>query len=392
MKSLFIHDFRVKHDKVTNIYYSTGFSYQIWNRYLTVFDSLKIISRYERINPQNEDRPLISSGSNVTFSPIQSFRSLTSLIKNFRTIYKQLIKDISDSEAVIIRLPSVLGIMSALICIKLKKKYYVEVVGAMFESYWYYGTFMSKLLAIPADLLQKKAVKQASVVTYITESYLQNKYKTKGIRFDSVSNIILDNEFEDSLRKEEVSNSKKVKIGLVGSTFVKYKGHDTAIKALSLLKRQGYDICLEFVGEGLSDYIDQLIEKYNLSENIRFIGMINDREKLNRWYRSLDIYIQPSKTEGHGRAVVEAISNGVPVLASNKGGLPDSVHRDFLFDSRNESALAFAIKKLINNEGLREININENIAKIKKYKKRVVQQKRIEALDSYRSLILEEEK
>ncbi|EGQ3947994.1 glycosyltransferase family 4 protein, partial [Staphylococcus pseudintermedius] len=114
--------------------------------------------------------------------------------------------------------------------------------------------------------------------------------------------------------------------------------------------------------------------------------------KLNRWYRSLDIYIQPSKTEGHGRAVVEAISNGVPVLASNKGGLPDSVHRDFLFDSRNESALAFAVKKLINNEGLREININENIAKIKKYKKRVVQQKRIEALDSYRSLILEEEK
>ena len=56
---------------------------------------------------------------------------------------------------------------------------------------------------------------------------------------------------------------------------------------------------------------------------------------LNKWFETLDIYIQPSLTEGHCRAIVEAIGNGVPTLASDVGGNSDSVDREFLFKAKD---------------------------------------------------------
>ncbi|MCH4351759.1 glycosyltransferase family 4 protein [Staphylococcus haemolyticus] len=386
MKILFIHDFPAYYDKNKNEYYSTGFSYSIWQRYLKVFDELNVVSRFKEINDENHDYN-ISSGQFVKFSPIKEYTNFTSLIKNSRKINRKLTKEILNSDGVIIRLPSVLGFLSAMICKKANKPYLVEVVGSMFDAYWNYGNLLSKFLAFPGELIQKQTVKNSDVAIYITKDYLQSKYPTKGNRFDSISNVVLDDDFDEKVNRKYKINNKPIRLGLVGSTYVHYKGHDLAIEALSILLNKGYDITLDFVGQGLSDNVKEMISKYNLNDRVYYKGVINSRNKMDEWYKSLDIYIQPSKTEGHGRAVVEAIGNGVTVIASNVGGLPDSVQKRFLFSSKDVYQFVEMIETCINSFNNRKENIDGNINKVLKYKKSTIQLERLEALTIFKDLI-----
>ena len=386
MKILFIHDFPAYYDKNENVYYSTGFPYSIWERYLKVFDDLKIISRYKEIREENHDYNQ-SSGEAVTFAPIKEYKSIKSLIVNIRSINQHLTSEILKSDGVIIRLPSVLGFITALICQKAKKPYAVEVVGSMFDAYWNYGGILSKLLAFPGEFIQKKSIRYSSVAIYITNSYLQHKYPTEGIAFSSVSNVVLENSFENKISPKYDIKMNPTKLGLVGSTFVNYKGHDIAIEALSILRKRGYNVTLDLVGQGLSEKVKNLINKFSMNNYVYYKGIINKRQQMNDWYKSLDIYLQPSRTEGHGRAAVEAISNGVTVIASDVGGLPDSIQKEYLFPPKDPQKLANLISKCIDNKIFRRKNIDGNIEKVKKYKSKIVESKRTEALTTFKNLL-----
>jgi len=388
MKITFVHDFPVLYNPIKKKYYSTGFPYSIWRRYLTIFNKINVVSRIKN-DSQIKETKNISSGENVTFSPLSTYSSLKTLIFNYKKIMKKLNDEVQDSDGVIIRLPSVLGFLTAKICRKQNKPYLVEVVGSIFDAYWHYGSLFSKVLAFPGELLQKVSIKNASVVIYITEDYLQNKYPTKGVSFGGISNVEVENNFTSNFNFM-IKTNKTFKIGLVGSTFVKYKGHATAIRAVSELKQKGYNISLEFVGQGLSYYIKDTIENYKMKENVKYIGVINNKDEINKWYRSLDLYIQPSKTEGHGRSIVEAIENGTPVIASNVGGIPDSVYEKYLFDIKKEKELVNLIERCIVDLDFVKNNIRDNMSRIKKYEKNKIREKRTIALEKYKNILMED--
>ena len=93
------------------------------------------------------------------------------------------------------------------------------------------------------EYLQKNAVKNASIAIYVTKKYLSNKYPCSGEEFKGISNVQSVEKFNKNL---DIGN--KVKIGLIGSTFVDYKGHDVAIKAVSKLVNEGFNIELRVRG------------------------------------------------------------------------------------------------------------------------------------------------
>lgn len=385
MKLLFVHDFYVEFNENTNAYYSSGFPNKIWERYLLVFNEIKIISRIKKSIKNDENS--ISSGENISFSPINEYKNLLSLIKNYKKIEKKLIKEIKNTDAVLIRLPSILGFLAAKICRQLNKPYAVEIVGSIFKSYWYYGGVLAKLLAFPGDLLQKKYIKHSSVAIYITEFYLQRIYPTKGLSFGEISNVEIDNYDLSKNVNSILDTQKTIKIGMVGSTFVKYKGHKLALKMIRRLINKGYNVSFEVVGQGPSESFQKQVEKLKLGEFVNFIGKIDSRYKMNEWYQSLDFYIQPSKTEGHGRAVVEAISNRVPVITSRAGGLKESVENSYSFDYGDLSSFTNLVEKLINNNEFRLNNIAENYNKVSNNVKEVVTKKRVDALKAYKNIV-----
>ena len=98
-----------------------------------------------------------------------------------------------------------------------------------------------------------------------------------------------------------------------------------------------------------------ILEDHHLNENVIFHGFL-DRENLNRLYRKSDIFVMPSLSEGYGLALAEALSFGLPIVASNVAAIPEMISdgvNGFLVSPKNPQELASAIRKMASDSALR---------------------------------------
>ena len=385
MKISFFHDNKMTQKQEG--YYSTHFKYSVWRRYLKVFENLRVSTRIKKDDEGNMINLARSNGPNVEMSPIHSYKDLKSLVFDYRNVKKEILSNIYQSDAIIVRMPSTIGVVSLFLNRKVKKPVLVEVVGCIFDSYWYYGTFIPKLLSLPTYLIHRYYIKNADFVIYITKDFLQRRYPSKGKTYGAISNVTVDVDKFKSLRRKKVINPKNFKIGLIGSLNVNYKGHETAFRTVKALKERGYTPVLELVGGGEMKRWQKLINKLDINENVEYKGYLSAGKDVDNWMKTLDFYIQPSTSEGHGRAIVEAISNGCITFATNIGGIPDSVKNDFLIKKNDYKDLSRKIVEAINNSKYREKNIEENLKKIYSYKEDLVEEKRTKALNDFKNYI-----
>ena len=98
-------------------------------------------------------------------------------------------------------------------------------------------------------------------------------------------------------------------------------------------------------------YLVELIDYYNLSENITFTGPLNEIEMSKRYLNS-NVFVSPSTIENSPNSIGEAMSLGVPVVASNVGGVSSMLEHNkqgFLYQHDAPYMLAYYIKKIFNN-------------------------------------------
>ncbi len=117
---------------------------------------------------------------------------------------------------------------------------------------------------------------------------------------------------------------------------------------------------LNIVGDG--PYYKTLKEKYQKIKNIHFLGPEYDRKKLLQLIHVHDILVMPSLTEKQGKVQLEAMSQGVPVIASDLKGIR-SVIKDnengVLVKPASSEHITIGIIRLYNNHDLYEkIKIN----------------------------------
>ena len=92
------------------------------------------------------------------------------------------------------------------------------------------------------------------------------------------------------------------------------------------------DLCDKFnltiCGIGDDKRLNKFIHENKFSNSVKYLGWI-DSEKKNKLLSNTDIYIQPSHFESLGIAIIEALSYGIPVIASNTGGIPELITHNF---------------------------------------------------------------
>jgi glycosyltransferase involved in cell wall biosynthesis len=146
-----------------------------------------------------------------------------------------------------------------------------------------------------------------------------------------------------------------------------WKGQDTAIEALRLLCDEGIDAHLLLIGsakfvaratrfdnEGYVVRLRTLVAEAGLQDRVSWLG---EREDVPELMRALDVLLLPSWEEPFGRALIEAMAMGVPVVATNIGGPPELLRdgqEGFLVAPRAPVAWAQAIRRFAQTAELAE--------------------------------------
>ena len=89
--------------------------------------------------------------------------------------------------------------------------------------------------------------------------------------------------------------------------------------------------------------------------SFQHVGVYEDAEGRTRFLRGIDVLVLPSHTEGTPNSIVEAMAQGVPVIASAVGGIPDMLGREagLLVPPGDAAALADAMVALARDRALR---------------------------------------
>lgn len=144
---------------------------------------------------------------------------------------------------------------------------------------------------------------------------------------------------------------------------VPHKGHDILVEALATLSEHHWEC--RFIGSSTLDidFVAQLqrrLHETQLSERIQFTGPLVGAS-LSSAYASADLLIAPSRMDTYGMVLTEAFARGIPVIATEVGGLPTTLgfvgehnRPGMLVPAEDPIALAQAIGIWLNEESHRQ--------------------------------------
>jgi glycosyltransferase involved in cell wall biosynthesis len=160
----------------------------------------------------------------------------------------------------------------------------------------------------------------------------------------------------NGVREPELRADARAALGIEGSGLViggigrldRQKGWDILCRAAALLARELADASFVVLGEGPER---ESLEALPGSERVRFLG---HRECAASYLSAFDLLVVPSRYEAFGLVALEAMLAGVPVIASDVGGLPEVLGEcGVLVESERPDLLAAAIARLARDAGLR---------------------------------------
>lgn len=206
-----------------------------------------------------------------------------------------------------------------------------------------------KVKKIPTWLWQK--IHQSPGLVIGISSTLEERAK----RLGAAKTLVIPNGV-DFKRLEEIQKEqpKQPTISVV-ARLSKEKGLDDLIKSLPLIAKKFPDIKLVMVGDGnMRSELMFLTKELGVAERVRFMGALPNEQAMREVAHS-SIFVLPSLGEGLGIVILEAQALGVPVVATNIGGIPDCVKdgsTGLLVPVKNPEAIAEAVIKILENQSL----------------------------------------
>jgi glycosyltransferase involved in cell wall biosynthesis len=159
-----------------------------------------------------------------------------------------------------------------------------------------------------------------------------------------------------AVRRQLSIPSEVLLLGTVANLFER-KGYDVMLDALARVAHMEPAVQYLIVGTGDRAYERALrsqVQALNLSRHVHFAGF---QDPVYPYIAAMDLYVQPSRMEGFGIAVIEAMAMGKAVIGTATGGLPEViVHEEtgLLVPPDDSAALAEAIAVLLKSSEKRE--------------------------------------
>ncbi|MCK4918274.1 MAG: glycosyltransferase family 4 protein [Candidatus Pacebacteria bacterium] len=215
-------------------------------------------------------------------------------------------------------------------------------------------------------------------------SYLAEWAKRMGAKcsIEVIPNGVDINNFSQEYSEKHLTNLK-LKLNkksedrfLVHTGRLTYKNAiDDLIQALIYLPE---NIKVLLVGKGEDEEeLKDIVQKKGLKNRVNFLGFV-DHKEIPQYLKISDIFVRASLSEGLGNSFLEAMVVGLPVIATQEGGIADFLFDEkrnpnkeitgWAVDSRNPEQIAEAVKSILSNsEKTKKVVATANIMVLEKY-------------------------
>lgn len=358
--------------------YSTGMmGNSYFEKHLPYFDSVTVLGY---LCAETESNAAKKIGRPIQSTERIRYRLAPSDGRAYRSMFSNpALKELADAEiqnadAVVCKSASAAA-FAASYAKKYRKPYMIEVVGCAWDSLWNHS-LKGKALAVPTYLSLRSVVRDAPFVLYVTDKFLQQRYPTRG-KSAGISDVELQPADDAVLerRLEKIRNhTGKIRLGTAGALHVAYKGQQYVIEALAKLKTQGReDFEYHLAGGGDHTRLSELAERLGVANQVVFDGTL-PHEEMFAWLDALDVYLQPSTVEGMPRALIEALSRGLPALGSRVGGIPELLEETAVFSAGAADQIAQLLAEMSGEDMSRMAERNFECAK--RFQKEELERKR----------------
>lgn len=144
----------------------------------------------------------------------------------------------------------------------------------------------------------------------------------------------------------------KFLVGHAGAVVDRHKGQRVLLKAARYLAVRAPDMQFVFLGKG-----EELAALQAESADLPNVTWLGFKENIGDYLAGLDVFAFPSRNEGLGSVLLDVMDLGIPIIASDVGGIPDIVQHQktgLLVDNGDAEALAEGLIQLRDEPALRE--------------------------------------
>lgn len=315
--------------------------YYIIKRYYEAFGSCTLCSR---VLHQDADDNLIDATDII--DRVIEVKSLG--YSFFPGFYKRIKDAVEESELVIGRLHSIIGMHVLNYAEKHGKKCFAEVMGDAWDAFWNHG-LRGKMIAPYAFLMTRKVVWNADFASYVTNRFLQRRYpcRNESLAASDVQLLEMsDDVLKKRLEKIKAYDGNNICLMTTGAVDVRYKGQEYVIRAIPDINKAGIRVKYLLVGGGNQDYLKKIAYECGVSDQVEFLGRLPLAE-VYAYLDMADIYIQPSLQEGLPRSVVEAMSRGCPVIGTKTAGIPELISPEYVVRRKSIRQIAITVIRVV---------------------------------------------
>lgn len=394
MKLLYIGTFMF-HKESSKTYALPSCADAFFSKYLDVFESVRVLGEATKAYLEKSD--LVEMEDDRIEVEILPSNTRPQDFKNDKRIKRELTKEIVQAEAILIKPASRRGIMAIQIAEELQKPYMIEMTGDLHNALLQSPSRLKRMYAPILYRQIKKAIAKCQFGLYVSETYLQSQYPILGVMC-GCSDVVLDRSDPQVLEKrlekiDAMGDDDIVNLALIGFYQGNGKGVDTALRALARLPER---FRLSVLGNGTAqnrekwyDYAENCGVK---AERLHFPEPLPSAQAVLQWLDDYDFFVLPTRSEGFGRVIAEAMSRGLPCFATDICTIPELLSGDALFTLDDDKTLAERLAAYAaDRQRMKEAAIH-NFHYVKKYDVDVLKERRDAFLTEFKEYCLEKVK
>lgn len=379
-----------------SVWTKVTYDHTFWERYLAVFDSVRIVAR-AKLDPELDARYKRVTGGPVTFWPLPFYLGPQQFLRRRREVRKSLGAALGPDDALLCRVGSLLADELLPSLWKKERTYGLEVIGDPHEAMGPGAVRhpLRPLFRAWATRSLKRQCSQAVAVAYVTRERLQRRYPcpAHSVGISDVTNLdfmsspkvfttnysSIDCDAEDFVdHARSFQGRERPRILFVGSFAQMYKGPHILIEAVKRLVPAMNPLVI-MVGDGKHrSEMQEMAARLGIAESIQFHGELPAGKAIRDQMDQATLFVMPSLTEGLPRAMIEAMSRALPCIGTRVGGIPELLAAEDLVDAGDVAGLAQKIKDVISSPERLSAMSERNLARAQEYRPEVLEKRRVE--------------